>query len=143
MSIIYGLEITSPEDDYLKISEEGVAGLVVAGIPGAFLVDTFPWLKYVPSWMPGAGFQKKAQAWYRCARRMIEDPYNATKQNMVSYVLALCHYMVMAYNRREQGEWRITALLCIHESGDLGREASLRRIWRAGCSGYRRNYVCR
>ncbi|KAF5324171.1 hypothetical protein D9619_011321 [Psilocybe cf. subviscida] len=101
MSIIYGLQISSPDDDYLKIAEEGVAGLVVAGIPGAFLVDTFPWLKHVPSWMPGAGFQKKAEAWYKCARRMIEDPYNATKKNIADHASPPC-YVSMSLEKLDE-----------------------------------------
>ena len=31
-----------------------------AGILGAFWVEFLPILKYVPSWFPGAGFQRKA-----------------------------------------------------------------------------------
>ena len=38
-------------------------GLIEAGIPGSFLVDLFPILRYVTSWFPGAGLKRKAARW--------------------------------------------------------------------------------
>jgi hypothetical protein len=52
--------------------------------PGAFLVDVFPLLRYVPSWVPGAGFKKKAREWRQNYRDMAEVPHKLVKQRMVS-----------------------------------------------------------
>ncbi|TFK32637.1 cytochrome P450 monooxygenase [Crucibulum laeve] len=40
--------------------------------PGAWLIDTFPWLQYVPDWMPGSGFKKVAQKF----RKTLDDTTN-------------------------------------------------------------------
>ena len=85
MSIAYGLEIQPDDDPYVKTAEQGVRPLMAAAIPGAFLVDAFPFLKQVPKWFPGAGFQKKAKAWKKLARIMIEVPFAVAKKNIVRH----------------------------------------------------------
>lgn len=39
-------------------------------IPGKFLVDVLPWLKYVPEWVPGASFQRLAREWKEVWREL-------------------------------------------------------------------------
>ena len=90
MSVAYGLEVKPKNDPYIKTAEQGVHPLVAAGVPGAFLVDVLPILKYVPEWMPGAGFQKKAKEWRKLARTMIELPFSAAKRNIVREIIPLC-----------------------------------------------------
>ncbi|KAF8960416.1 cytochrome P450 [Flammula alnicola] len=90
ISIAYGLEVKAENDPYIKTSEEGVHPLVAAAVPGAFLVDVLPFLKYVPEWVPGAGFQKKAKEWKKLAIAMIEVPFAATKKNMAAGVSPPC-----------------------------------------------------
>lgn len=85
MSIAYGLDVKPKNDPYIATAEEGVHPLVAAANPGAFLVDVLPALKYVPEWMPFAGFQKKAKAWKKLALRMVNVPFEAAKTNIVCY----------------------------------------------------------
>ncbi|KAF8068005.1 cytochrome P450 [Lyophyllum atratum] len=82
MSIGYGLEIQPTNDKYIETAEHGIKPLVAAALPGAFLVDVLPILKYVPSWMPGAGFQRKAKEWRKMALNMINVPYDAAMRNI-------------------------------------------------------------
>ncbi|KAF4616644.1 hypothetical protein D9613_008324 [Agrocybe pediades] len=86
ISITYGLEVQPKDDPYIAIAEEGVQPLSIAAVPGAFLVDTIPILKYVPEWMPGAGFKRKAREWTQLSRRMVEEPFSATKKLMTEGV---------------------------------------------------------
>ena len=46
-------------------------------------------MKYVPSWFPGAGFQKKAQEWAHLANEMPNKPFNAVKDAVVRACLVL------------------------------------------------------
>jgi hypothetical protein len=48
-----------------------------------FLVNVFPWLEYVPSWFPGAGWKRKAMAWNKVGEDLINVPFEWTKQQMV------------------------------------------------------------
>ena len=57
-----------------------------AGYFGTYLVDYIPILKYVPSWMPGASFKRKAHEWRRLSREMLESQFETVKLKMVSRV---------------------------------------------------------
>ena len=87
ISIAYGLDVESENDPYIQVAEKGQNGIAAAAIPGAFLVDSFPILKYVPEWMPGAGFQKKAKAWRKAGQTMTEMPFAAAKNCIVRILL--------------------------------------------------------
>jgi hypothetical protein len=52
-------------------------------IPGAFLVDSIPILKYVPEWFPGAKFQRKAAVLRKHAANMRDATFAATEELMV------------------------------------------------------------
>ncbi|KAF8626921.1 hypothetical protein AX17_006422 [Amanita inopinata Kibby_2008] len=78
--VTYGLDTLPENDPYIKLVEKGVRPVLHAAIPGTFLVDALPALKYVPEWMPGAGFKKKARVWRSYANDMVEEPYRAAKE---------------------------------------------------------------
>ncbi|KAF9545038.1 cytochrome P450 [Agrocybe pediades] len=82
MAISYGIQVKEENDPYVTTAEAALHGLCMAALPGAFLVDALPFLKHVPSWFPGAGFQRKAQEWKDLATRMKTIPFELTKQNI-------------------------------------------------------------
>ncbi len=53
--------------------------MLVAAIPGRFLVDYVPFLRYIPEWVPGANFQRLARSWREVTLRMIETPFLTAK----------------------------------------------------------------
>ncbi|EMD33662.1 hypothetical protein CERSUDRAFT_87014 [Gelatoporia subvermispora B] len=63
LDVVYGIEAAEQDDEHILIAEKAMEGLAIGFNPGAFWVDFLPILKYVPAWMPGAGFQKKAADW--------------------------------------------------------------------------------
>jgi hypothetical protein len=83
MKIGYGIAVQESDDPYISIAEEVLKGIAEAGIPGAFLVDLFPILKYVPSWFPGAGFQKKAARVREAINTMAEKPFRHVQEQLV------------------------------------------------------------
>ena len=83
MKISYGIDVQESNDPYVLVAEEASKGVSEAGVPGAFWVDVFPVLKYVPSWFPGAGFQKKAAHWRKVNKSMIEKPFRYVKEQLV------------------------------------------------------------
>ena len=85
MKIGYGIAIQESEDPYISIAEEALNGVAQAGIPGAFWVDLFPILKYVPSWFPGAGFQKKAARWREAINTMADKPFDHVQDQYVLF----------------------------------------------------------
>lgn len=85
LSATYGLEIASKHDKYITIAEAGTEPVLTALIPGTFLVDFIPALIYVPDWLPGAGFKRKAREWRQSTFRMRDTPYEDAKREIVSH----------------------------------------------------------
>ena len=83
MKIGYGIAVQESDDPYISIAEEALNGVAQASIPGAFWVDLFPILKYVPSWFPGAGFQKKAARWREAINTMAVKPFHHVQEQFV------------------------------------------------------------
>ncbi|KAK0447013.1 cytochrome P450 [Desarmillaria tabescens] len=81
LSVIYTLRATSSEDKFLVIAEECLSILaneLTAG-SGIWPVDLFPPLKYLPSWMPGAGFKRKAAIWKTKMKNFADQPFESAK----------------------------------------------------------------
>nr|CAJ00405.1 putative CyP450 monooxygenase [Pleurotus sapidus] len=80
LEVTYGIQVSSYNDPYVTNAEQCLAALASASIPGAFLVDTFPILKHIPLWFPGAGFKRKAKEWAKLSYNLVHGPFNATKE---------------------------------------------------------------
>ncbi|KAF9033495.1 cytochrome P450 [Hymenopellis radicata] len=74
LRIAYGIEVLDNTDPFIIEAEKGMHAAAVAGRPGAFLVDTFPILRFVPSWMPGAGFKRWAKEANKSVTAMRDAP---------------------------------------------------------------------
>ena len=85
MKISYGIDVQESDDPHILLTEEAMNGIVQASTSGAFWVDFFPILKYVPSWFPGAGFQKKAAHWRQTNAAMIQRPFDNVKDQLVGF----------------------------------------------------------
>lgn len=53
-------------------------------IPGTYLVDAVPMLRYVPAWFPWAEFKRKASRERRIVEEMVIKPLEFAKENMVA-----------------------------------------------------------
>jgi len=82
MSTVYGYEVKPSNDHFVALSENANKKLGESIFPGAAAVNAFPILKHLPSWMPGAGFQRFAAESRQLVQEMREVPYNFVKQNM-------------------------------------------------------------
>ncbi|KAK7692050.1 hypothetical protein QCA50_005455 [Cerrena zonata] len=82
MKITYGYSVTEGKDPYVDIVDKAMENFSVTTTPGAFLVDVLPILRYVPSWVPGAKFQKLATEWRAETMAMAETPFAMVKQQM-------------------------------------------------------------
>ncbi|KAG6885227.1 hypothetical protein C0993_004634 [Termitomyces sp. T159_Od127] len=82
MQLTYGYEVQEGEDPFVTLIQGANDNFSAAIVPGAFLVDVFPALKYLPEWLPGMGFLALAREWAKATENMIEMPYNYTKQQM-------------------------------------------------------------
>ncbi|TFK25351.1 cytochrome P450 [Coprinopsis marcescibilis] len=102
LKIAYGIEIQDKDDPYVRVAEAAVHTLQTAAIPGTYLVDTVPLLKYIPAWVPGAGFQTKAKEWRVLARKMVEDPYRTVKAAILNGT-AVTFFVSLSLQKMEDG----------------------------------------
>ncbi|KAF8714710.1 cytochrome P450, partial [Rhizoctonia solani] len=82
LSTVYGYKVTSTHDRLVKLVETSIDHLSSAGVPGNFLVNTIPWLRYFPDWFPGAGWKKTVKAWKKEKDEVINIPFDWTKQQI-------------------------------------------------------------
>ncbi|RXW22001.1 hypothetical protein EST38_g3848 [Candolleomyces aberdarensis] len=84
LSVAYGIQVQEENDPYVELAEAANQGAIIATVPGRFLVEAIPILKYVPAWFPGASFKRKAREWYKLTRMMVEVPYADAKKRIES-----------------------------------------------------------
>ena len=105
LSIAYDIDVQPENDPFVALSEGPLHALTAALIPSSFWVvsyssntwrkhsiheqDFLPWLKYIPTWFPGAGFRRKAREWSEEVRQMVEQPYAVAKKKFVCYCCRL------------------------------------------------------
>ncbi|KLO07637.1 cytochrome P450 [Schizopora paradoxa] len=75
MRISYGHEIGSFEDPFISLANRASEHIDTALQQGTFIVDVVPWLKYLPKWFPGAGFQVIVERGAKLSRDMRYIPY--------------------------------------------------------------------
>ena len=85
MSVTYGIPIRPSGDPWVRMLEESFTIGTGLGQPGKYLADILPWLKYVPSWMPGAQFKRDAKEWRATLKNSMIQPFNAATQAMVRH----------------------------------------------------------
>ncbi|KAF7348414.1 O-methylsterigmatocystin oxidoreductase [Mycena sanguinolenta] len=83
MATIYGHDIIQhTHDRFVSLAEEGGKRFNGSVLPGAFAVNTFPFLRHFPSWFPGCGFHRFAQGTAKILDKMKNAPFEFVRQNM-------------------------------------------------------------
>ncbi|KIY71792.1 OrdA protein [Cylindrobasidium torrendii FP15055 ss-10] len=81
LNIAYGITVEERDDRFVTMIERILAeGFNNAAVAGKFLVDVMPALKFVPEWLPGAGFQTLARKWRNDFNDMVNVPYQFATQ---------------------------------------------------------------
>ncbi|THH30833.1 hypothetical protein EUX98_g3357 [Antrodiella citrinella] len=79
LKLAYGYKVQGDDDPFVKRAQEWVEHFASATSFGDFLVNWFPTLKYVPSWVPGASFQRIAVEWKKNAYAFTWNAFNDVK----------------------------------------------------------------
>ncbi|KAF4609871.1 hypothetical protein D9613_010412 [Agrocybe pediades] len=80
--VTFGYYIQSADDLFLKNPLAAMVNFGKATLPGNFFVDFLPALKYLPRWMPGAGFLSIADEWRKLVWDASWNPYDWCKKNL-------------------------------------------------------------
>ncbi|OQE21680.1 hypothetical protein PENSTE_c011G00749 [Penicillium steckii] len=83
LKITYGYNIEPHgEDPLVSLADLALQQFSNAIVPGAWLVDMIPALKYIPEWFPGANFRKVGRYYFETLTKLVENPLSFTKYQM-------------------------------------------------------------
>ncbi|KAH8105240.1 cytochrome P450 [Cristinia sonorae] len=82
MRIVYGARSASEMREYVNLAESAMVAARQLLIPGAFLAELFPFLRHIPSWMPGGATRRFAEKFRATVQRLRNQPFNEVKQAM-------------------------------------------------------------
>ncbi|KAJ7134309.1 cytochrome P450 [Mycena epipterygia] len=83
LRIAYGHIVTGSSDYFVDLAEELAKMTGEAIQPGRWLVDSFPFLRHVPSWFPGAGFKRWAAKQRKRSDEIIFSPLKMVQQQIL------------------------------------------------------------
>ncbi|TFY62176.1 hypothetical protein EVG20_g6799 [Dentipellis fragilis] len=82
LAITYGHTVENDDDHLVSLSELVMNSLAEVITPNRFLVDSLPFLKYVPASFPGAAFQRTAQTCKRNLYKFMDLPFAEVKKKV-------------------------------------------------------------
>lgn len=89
-SLAYGIPTQSSNDPYIHLAEQAIEPAGRAVVPGAYLVDVLPFLRYMPEWVPGAGFKRDARIWKNMMQTYRDAPFEEAESLIVSQQMVWC-----------------------------------------------------
>lgn len=92
LKIVYGHDIKPGKDPLVEVVDEAMEQFSILSRPGAYLVDSLPFLRYIPSWFPGGGFKKEVKYYRKTLQDMVNMPFEITKANMVRSFLFFAEF---------------------------------------------------
>ncbi|KDR74760.1 hypothetical protein GALMADRAFT_157349 [Galerina marginata CBS 339.88] len=78
----YGIQCAGSEDPWILMSEELSKITSTASQPGRWLVDSLPFLRYLPRWIPGTKFLEYAEASRRVNMNVLRLPFERVKDQI-------------------------------------------------------------
>nr|BED43020.1 cytochrome P450 monooxygenase [Trametes versicolor] len=82
LRVTYGLQVSGRDDEYVVLAEATVAIQNAITVPGKYLVEVLPFLRFLPSWLPGAKFRREGKTWMPITRRMRDAPWDFTMKTI-------------------------------------------------------------
>lgn len=106
------MDVTNMKHGYIQLAETVVEGVSDAQLPGKFWVHFLPIFKYIPSWVPGAYFKKFVERHNPVVQKMLGQPFEAVKKDIVRSFLLLSSLVFNSRptGRRESGEFSCSRL---------------------------------
>ena len=83
LKIAYGWTVSDNNDLLVDSAEEATHLIADLFIPGRWLVESIPWLRFVPSWAPGAGFKRRAAYVKERMKRLDQTGFDWAKEQIV------------------------------------------------------------
>ncbi|KZT61301.1 cytochrome P450 [Calocera cornea HHB12733] len=85
MLTTYGTEPGKERDALIEQAKHVVEHFSVAATPGNWIVDFVPFLKHVPAWVPGCGFNATAKAWRAELEHLVNSPFDKVQEQRAKH----------------------------------------------------------
>ncbi|KAI0356538.1 cytochrome P450 [Trametes cingulata] len=82
VKVSYGYEIRGDDDPLVKTVDAAVDDFSTTSAPGTFLADVFPFLRHIPSWVPGAQWKRRVAEQSKTFDEMADIPFQWVKRQM-------------------------------------------------------------
>ncbi|KLO09949.1 cytochrome P450 [Schizopora paradoxa] len=82
LKMTFGYSIAPDGKDPLVVSANYASNVFVNSVINLWAVDVFPFLRYLPSWLPGTGFKKLAKEYNAVATRHLNVPVEYVKSEV-------------------------------------------------------------
>ncbi|KJA22869.1 hypothetical protein HYPSUDRAFT_66825 [Hypholoma sublateritium FD-334 SS-4] len=79
LSLTYGLSVDTADDQYITHAEKTMELIGKATVPGAFLCDFIPAMRYLPAWV---SFQREAKKGRAMIESLVTKPFEHVKQEI-------------------------------------------------------------
>jgi hypothetical protein len=80
LKLTYGYTVeTEKMDPLVHLVNCQMINFSAATVPGVWMVDIIPALKYLPEWLPGTGFKKIAREWTKTSNDTVDIPLQYVK----------------------------------------------------------------
>lgn len=83
LQVVYGYTASEGKDSLIEKVDESMAQFSELLKFGTYLVDFFPWLRFVPEWFPGGGWKKTLRYHRKTMEEMSSIPFEMVKERMV------------------------------------------------------------
>ena len=77
------MDIQSLGDEYVQLAATAVSSGTLSSLPGKFWIEYLPFLRYLPSWFPGAYFKRFAEDNRPVTLRVLNRPFDTIKEQRV------------------------------------------------------------
>ncbi|GJE98985.1 cytochrome P450 [Phanerochaete sordida] len=111
LRIIYGMEVESEDDSYMVVIDDVLHAISTVASSRAYLVDSFPILRHVPAWFPGAKFKREIAKWRVSVEEMYMRPFRELKVAFESGHAKPCVLTNMLFDISQDKEGRDPAML--------------------------------
>ncbi|KAI0643150.1 CyP450 monooxygenase [Trametes meyenii] len=81
LKIVYDVDAVDEDDEHARLADEAIEGIRLS-TPGGFAVEVLPFLRHVPAWVPGAGFQSLLAQCKASNERLIHVLFDGAKESM-------------------------------------------------------------
>ncbi|KAH8104354.1 cytochrome P450 [Phellopilus nigrolimitatus] len=103
LSATYGHQVALEDDPVMKLNTHSESVIVRPGAPGATLVDLFPALRFMPSFLPGGRLKRIAAEGKDALRNMIDKPFDMVKERRADGTAAFSLVSLMLDDYEQKG----------------------------------------